>query len=191
MLERKSGVDCRIGYGGIIGRAENIAFVKILRLPVVPVSQVVFDEYDLLGLVDTQQVVNNHSLPPQYTASVIIDHHPLREETMNTPYADVGGDFYGARLDRTDTLNGFEESSYEITPEVGGWLGEHGRLDARFSLFRLQSDVDGKTLSPDNDDHFLRYGLALGWDTRDSWRFPRRRARGPTAFRWSTPPASI
>jgi outer membrane protein insertion porin family len=86
----------------------------------------------------------------------------------------VGADFYGARLDRTDTLNGFEESSYEVTPELGGWLGEHGRLDARFSFFRLQSDVGGKTLSPDNDDHFLRYGLALGWDTRDSWRFPRR-----------------
>jgi outer membrane protein insertion porin family len=86
----------------------------------------------------------------------------------------VGADFYGARLDRQDTLNGFDELSYEVTPEVGGWLGEHGRVDARFSFFRLQSDVDGKTLTPDNDDHFYRFGLALGWDTRDSWRFPRR-----------------
>ncbi len=95
LLERKAGVDCRVGYGGIIGRAENIAFVKVLRLPVSPVSQVVFDEYDLLGLVDTQQSVGNHSLPERYSADIVIDHHPLREEGLTAPFADVGGD-YGA-----------------------------------------------------------------------------------------------
>jgi outer membrane protein insertion porin family len=83
-------------------------------------------------------------------------------------------DFYAAGINRTDTLNDFHEKSYELTPEIGTWLGEHGRLDGKFSLFRMQSDVDGKTLDPDNDDHFLRVGVALGWDTRDSWRFPRR-----------------
>ncbi|MFZ5469371.1 MAG: DHH family phosphoesterase [Myxococcota bacterium] len=95
LLERRAGVECRVGYGGIIGRAENIAFVKVLRLPVVPVSQVIFEDYDLLGLVDTQQGVGNHSLPPQYAADVVIDHHPLRIEGLTAPFADVGGD-YGA-----------------------------------------------------------------------------------------------
>ena len=46
LLETKAGVEARVGYGGIIGRAENIAFVKVLRLPVSPISQIVFDEYD-------------------------------------------------------------------------------------------------------------------------------------------------
>jgi outer membrane protein assembly factor BamA len=64
--------------------------------------------------------------------------------------------------------------SYEFTPGVGTYLGEHGRLEGRFSLFRMKSDVDGKTLSPDNKDTLPRLGLSLGWDTRDSWRFPRR-----------------
>src|SRR4051812_15220605 len=66
LLEKKAGVECKVGYGGIIGRAENIAFVKVLKLPVLPVSQLVFEEYDLIGLVDTQEGVGNHSLPEAY-----------------------------------------------------------------------------------------------------------------------------
>ena len=81
-------------------------------------------------------------------------------------------DFYGARLSRTDTLNDFKETSYEFTPSVGTWLGEHGRLNGKFSLFRMKSDVDGKTLDPDNEDTLPRVGASIGWDTRDSWRFP-------------------
>jgi outer membrane protein assembly factor BamA len=38
----------------------------------------------------------------------------------------------------------------------------------------MRSDVDGKTLSPDNEDSLLRLGASLGWDTRDSWTHPRR-----------------
>jgi nanoRNase/pAp phosphatase (c-di-AMP/oligoRNAs hydrolase) len=93
LLDRKAGVDCKVAYGGIIGRAENIAFVRVLRLPVVPISQVIFDEHDLLALVDTQQGVGNHSLPPRYVADIVIDHHPTREEGLIVPFADVGGDF--------------------------------------------------------------------------------------------------
>lgn len=93
VLEARAGVDARVGYGGIIGRAENIAFVKVLRLPVTPISQIVFDEYDLIGLVDTQPSVGNHSLPPRHRADIVIDHHPLREESLAAPFADVGGDF--------------------------------------------------------------------------------------------------
>jgi outer membrane protein assembly factor BamA len=86
----------------------------------------------------------------------------------------VSFDFNGARLNRADTLNGFEETSYEFTPWVGTYLGEHGRLAGKFSLFRMKSDVDGKTLSPDNEDVLPRLGVSAGWDTRDSWRFPSR-----------------
>ena len=82
-------------------------------------------------------------------------------------------DFYGARLSRTDTLNEFKETSYEFSPELSRYLGRHGRLEGKFSLFRMHSDVDGKTLDPDNQDTLPRVGASIGWDTRDSWRFPR------------------
>ncbi|MFI4941876.1 MAG: BamA/TamA family outer membrane protein [Burkholderiales bacterium] len=83
-------------------------------------------------------------------------------------------DFYGARYTRPDELRGFEETSYEFTPEAGTWIGDHGWARAKFSYFRMKSDTAGITLSPDNEDNLLRLGASYGWDTRDSWRNPRR-----------------
>jgi nanoRNase/pAp phosphatase (c-di-AMP/oligoRNAs hydrolase) len=90
LLDRRAGLSCKVGYGGIIGRSENIAFVKVLKLPISPISQIVFDEFDLIALVDTQKPVRNHSLPPQVPADIVIDHHPLREEVSSTAFSDVG-----------------------------------------------------------------------------------------------------
>jgi len=85
----------------------------------------------------------------------------------------VSVDFYGAHLVRDDELRGFEETSDELSPWIGTYLGPNGRLKGGLSLFRMRSDVDGITLSEDNDDTLVRLGIALGWDTRDSWRVPR------------------
>ncbi len=54
LLGRLAGVEAVVAYGGIVGRAENRALIKLLRLPVVPLSRVVFDDYDLIAMVDTQ-----------------------------------------------------------------------------------------------------------------------------------------
>ena len=86
----------------------------------------------------------------------------------------VSLDFNGGRVERDDTLNGFREKSWEFTPWLGTFLGKHGRLRGSASFFRMNSDVAGKTLDPDNEDRFFRVAGALGWDTRDSWRDPRR-----------------
>jgi outer membrane protein insertion porin family len=91
----------------------------------------------------------------------------------------MGGDHrslevYFAHLTRPDEIRGFEETSNELTPRVGRYLGEHGRVSAAFSLFQMESDVPGITLDPDNEDTLLRVGGRLGWDDRDSWLNPRR-----------------
>jgi len=85
----------------------------------------------------------------------------------------VSLDFYGGKRERADTMNGFDEDSWEFTPGVGTWLGRHGRLRGFVSLFRMRSDVDGKTLDPNDEDTFFRLGVSAGYDTRDSWRDPR------------------
>jgi outer membrane protein assembly factor BamA len=82
-------------------------------------------------------------------------------------------EFFGGKRDRADILNGFEEDSWEFSPRLGTWLGKHGRLQGSVSLFQMRSDVGGKTLGADREDHFLRVGVVLGYDTRDSWRDPR------------------
>ena len=54
LLEKLAGVDAIVAYGGIVGRAENRALVRVLKLPVVPLARVVFDDFDLICMVDTQ-----------------------------------------------------------------------------------------------------------------------------------------
>jgi outer membrane protein assembly factor BamA len=83
-------------------------------------------------------------------------------------------DFYGARYTRPDELRGFEETSYEFTPQVGTFIGDHGWVRGKFSYFEMKSDTAGITLEPDDVDHLYRLGASVGWDTRDSWRSPRR-----------------
>lgn len=140
ILERKAGIACRIGYGGIIGRAENIAFVKVLRLPVAPISQIVFDEYDLFALVDTQQGVGNHPLPPRHRADIVLDHHPLREEGLSAPFADVGGDF-GATS--TMLVEYMRAARLEPTVEVATALYYGIKADTRdLGRETTQTDVD-------------------------------------------------
>jgi nanoRNase/pAp phosphatase (c-di-AMP/oligoRNAs hydrolase) len=90
LLERRARLQCCIAYGGIVGRAENTAMIRVLQLPVIPISQVVFAENDLFAMVDTQPPAGNHSLPPRYPPDVVIDHHPAREGTERVPFADVG-----------------------------------------------------------------------------------------------------
>lgn len=83
-------------------------------------------------------------------------------------------DLYGAKVERHDRLNGFGETSAELTPAVGTYLGKSGRLEGALSWFEMRSDTAGTTLSPDLEDNFVRAAVTFGYDTRDSWREPAR-----------------
>jgi nanoRNase/pAp phosphatase (c-di-AMP/oligoRNAs hydrolase) len=91
LLGELAGVEARVAFGGIVGRAENRALIHELKLPVVPVSRVVFDDYDMICMVDTQPEQGNHSLPKRHFPDVVIDHHPIRPDSHLAPIADVGG----------------------------------------------------------------------------------------------------
>jgi nanoRNase/pAp phosphatase (c-di-AMP/oligoRNAs hydrolase) len=92
ILERMAGVEAVVAYGGIVGRAENRALIRVLKLAVVPIARVVFEDHDLICMVDTQPEQGNHSLPARHFPDVVIDHHPERPETRLAPVADVGGE---------------------------------------------------------------------------------------------------
>ena len=81
--------------------------------------------------------------------------------------------FFGAHVERKDDVRGFNETSDEFFPWVGAYRwGDKGRIKVGGILFRMQSDVPGITLSPDNEDQLHRFGFSLGWDTRDDWNLP-------------------
>jgi nanoRNase/pAp phosphatase (c-di-AMP/oligoRNAs hydrolase) len=95
LLEKLAHVPARVAFGGIVGRAENRALVRVLKLPVVPLARLAREEFDFVMLVDTQPECGNHSLEPCMAADAAIDHHPTRETSLDLSFAEVGGD-YGA-----------------------------------------------------------------------------------------------
>ncbi|RMG18529.1 MAG: bifunctional oligoribonuclease/PAP phosphatase NrnA [Deltaproteobacteria bacterium] len=95
LLEERHGLPCELAYGGIIGRAENREFVRVLKVPMVPVHRIRFGTKDFLALVDTQPATGNHSAPLDRTIDLVVDHHPLREGGEGAGLSIVSGD-YGA-----------------------------------------------------------------------------------------------
>jgi nanoRNase/pAp phosphatase (c-di-AMP/oligoRNAs hydrolase) len=81
-----------IAYGGIIGRAENRAMVKILGIELVPLVTIVPRNFSLVALVDCQPNTGNVYLPRGIVPSIIIDHHPLKKSSLKTRYLDVADD---------------------------------------------------------------------------------------------------
>ncbi len=91
LLTRCAGVAATPAYGGIIGRAENKAMLKVLHLPIQPLSKVEHQPRDLVCLVDTQPEVGNYSLGSNNLPKLVIDHHPPRPASLLTAFHDVGG----------------------------------------------------------------------------------------------------
>lgn len=140
LLEKLAGVEAIVAYGGIVGRAENRALLKVLKLPVVPLARVVFDDYDLICMVDTQPEQGNHSLPARHFPDVVIDHHPERPDSHLAPIADVGGP-----VGSTSTLVAeyFRASGLKMPPAVATALFYGVKADTRdLGRQTTQQDID-------------------------------------------------
>jgi nanoRNase/pAp phosphatase (c-di-AMP/oligoRNAs hydrolase) len=149
VLHSRLGIPTDVAYGGIIGRAENAAFVRVLKLPVLPISQVKLDQYDLFAIVDTQQSIKNHALPEGVNADIVIDHHPTRDEVLTNAFADLGSGAYGATS--TVLTEYLRAARIEPTPELATALYYGIKADTR--------DLERQTLDADVDCYL--------------WLFPR------------------
>jgi len=89
LLRSHFGREGVLAYGGIIGRAENRAMIEHLRIPLVPIDRINFQDYSRVALMDTQPMTGNNSLPDSVMPDMVIDHHPLREATKRAPFHDV------------------------------------------------------------------------------------------------------
>lgn len=76
LAENKFGIRSRIVYGGIIGRVENRAMVKVLRLPVYKLKPADLRKHDHIALMDSQPDFENNSFPKKRKATIVIDQHP-------------------------------------------------------------------------------------------------------------------
>lgn len=89
LLAERLGVESHVAYRGIIGRAENKRLVRYLGHPLHRLTASDLRQSASIALVDTQPGAGNNALPPKSTAAIVIDHHPRREATAATGFADV------------------------------------------------------------------------------------------------------
>ena len=99
LLKKKMHVSSTIAYGGLIGRAENRALVRVLKIPLIPYSQRLFRDDIPIIMVDCQPYTGNSSLPQEIVPDIIIDHHPLRKTTQYKQWA-----FIRDQIGATSTL---------------------------------------------------------------------------------------
>jgi len=94
LFEHHLGRNTVIGFGGIIGRAENRALVEACQIPAVPLDTLDYSDYSTIMLVDSQPATGNNSLPDGVQLDLVVDHHPLREQTpLRSRWVDVRSDF--------------------------------------------------------------------------------------------------
>jgi nanoRNase/pAp phosphatase (c-di-AMP/oligoRNAs hydrolase) len=92
LLAEKLGVEGRIAYKGIIGRAENKALVRYLGRPLRRLTDSDLRQSARILLVDTQPGAGNNALPPEASVAAVLDHHTWREATAGARFADVRTD---------------------------------------------------------------------------------------------------
>lgn len=89
-----TGVPSLIACGGVLGRAENRAMARLLRIRITPLTPALFGRHTAVAVLDTQPGTGNNSLPRGVYPLVIIDHHPRRATTA-ADLIDIRAD-YGA-----------------------------------------------------------------------------------------------
>lgn len=89
LLEQELGIVGRIGYAGMIGRAENRALVRYLRRPLRRLTATDLRQEALIALVDTQPGVGNNIVNGQMPVAVVIDHHPRVTTAVGAAFSDI------------------------------------------------------------------------------------------------------
>jgi len=89
ILMNRSFKNIRIYYDGLIGRAENQAVLKILKVPLFLTVNIPSPQTHQFILVDCQPFTGNVTLPGGTNPIAVIDHHRLRKTTRQVPFRDV------------------------------------------------------------------------------------------------------
>jgi nanoRNase/pAp phosphatase (c-di-AMP/oligoRNAs hydrolase) len=76
LLQRVFQRDAPVVFTGTVGRAENRAMMRYLRIQIVPAFRVDYRAHDFVVVVDTHPGSGTCRLPPGVRADLVLDHHP-------------------------------------------------------------------------------------------------------------------
>ena len=92
LVKVKANIGSRVCCDGVIGRAENRALVRELRLKLMDASRVEWDRWPHVALVDAQPGTGNNAFPPRRTPLIIVDHHPAFKQPRGK-HVDIRPDY--------------------------------------------------------------------------------------------------
>lgn len=95
LLKRVLGVEAVMAYTGGVGRAENRAMLRWLKIQIVPAYKIDYGQHDLVIVVDTHPGSGTCRLPAGVVPHVVIDHHPVRTQVPGVEFLMVDPS-YGA-----------------------------------------------------------------------------------------------
>jgi nanoRNase/pAp phosphatase (c-di-AMP/oligoRNAs hydrolase) len=94
LLNSKWKVGSIIAASGVVGRAENKAMIRHLKIDLRALSEININNFSVIALVDTQPGAGNNSLPRSIIPDIVIDHHvPIRAKTRLAKYYDIRTDY--------------------------------------------------------------------------------------------------
>jgi nanoRNase/pAp phosphatase (c-di-AMP/oligoRNAs hydrolase) len=96
--------DALIAFTGSVGRAENRAMMRYLKIQIIPAFKVDYPSHDFVAVVDTHPGSGTCRLPEGVQASVVVDHHPLDGELL--PSYGVACSLHDPGYGATSTLVG-------------------------------------------------------------------------------------
>lgn len=130
LLEQRLGLKATLAHGGIIGRAENKAMVRLLDIEIHSLHKLELGGYDAVALVDAQPGAGNVALPEEITPTILIDHHSdVQSDLAGVPFVDVR-----SRCGATSTiLTGYLKAA-GLTPD---------RRTATALFYGIKSDTMG------------------------------------------------
>jgi nanoRNase/pAp phosphatase (c-di-AMP/oligoRNAs hydrolase) len=101
LLERVLGPEAVLAYTGTVGRAENRAMLRWLKIQIVPSFKIDYAQHDLIIVVDTHPGAGTCRLPRGVVPHVVVDHHPTR-----APVEGVALDYQDTAFGSTSTMVG-------------------------------------------------------------------------------------
>lgn len=138
-----------IAFSGMIGRSENLAMAKLLQIPLTPFPLIDLKAFQVICLLDTQPGTGNNSLPPEMRADIVIDHHPLRDNSASCRWVDIRP-HYGT----TATI------LFEYLKVQGVSLGTKLATALFYAIKSETQDLGREATRPDRDAYLVLFPLA-------------------------------
>lgn len=115
LCEKGFGIRARVVYEGMIGRAENKAMVKELKLKLYKLRATDLKKFHNVALVDTQPSFENNSFPSQRKATIVIDQHGSTKDPWS--------DFFMVDPECGASCVIIARALLEMNMEIPDWLG--------------------------------------------------------------------